>query len=46
MDAAQLIAPLAVAVQRGLGAEDLAKVAFPHPMATETIGAAARARWA
>lgn len=44
VDAAQLIAPLALAVQRAVGAEELAGVAFPHPMASEAISAAARAR--
>lgn len=43
VDAAQLIAPLAMAVHQGLCAEDLAAVAFPHPMVSEGIAVAARA---
>lgn len=42
VDAAQLIAPLALAVQRGDTAGDLATMAFPHPMLSEGIGSAAR----
>lgn len=41
-DAAQLIAPLALAVHAGLDAGALADVAFPHPMLTEGINRAAR----
>jgi dihydrolipoamide dehydrogenase len=41
-DAAQLIAPLALAVQAGLPAAALAEAAFPHPMISEGIGNAAR----
>lgn len=43
LDAAQLIAPLALAVHAGLGAAALAEVAFPHPMISEGINKAARA---
>ena len=43
MDAAQLIAPLALALERGLGGADLAATAFPHPMLGEGIAQAARA---
>jgi dihydrolipoamide dehydrogenase len=43
IDAAQLIAPLALAVGSGLGAKELANTAFPHPMLSEGIAAAARA---
>ncbi len=42
MDAAQLIAPLALAVERGLDADALAETAFPHPMLSEGINKAAR----
>jgi len=42
IEAAQLIAPLAVAVSRGLGAADLAEAVFPHPMISEGINKAAR----
>lgn len=41
-DAAQLIAPLALAVQAGDTATTLAEMAFPHPMISEGIGKAAR----
>jgi len=41
-DAAQLIAPLALAVQAGHTASMLAEVAFPHPMISEGISRAAR----
>jgi dihydrolipoamide dehydrogenase len=41
-DAAQLIAPLALAVHAGLTAATLAEVAFPHPMISEGIDNAAR----
>jgi len=41
-DAAQLIAPLALAVHAGQGATTLANVAFPHPMISEGINRAAR----
>ncbi len=43
IDAAQLIAPLALAIERGLGAVDLAATAFPHPMISEGLAHAARA---
>jgi dihydrolipoamide dehydrogenase len=43
MDAAQLIAPLALALESGLDAAALADTAFPHPMIGEGIAAAARA---
>ncbi|MDA8073265.1 MAG: dihydrolipoyl dehydrogenase [Actinomycetota bacterium] len=46
VDAAQLIAPLALAVHAGLGAAALAEVAFPHPMISEGISKAARAEHA
>ena len=42
VDAAHLIAPLALAVHAGLGAAALAEVAFPHPMISEGINKAAR----
>ena len=42
MDAAQLIAPLALALEQGLGARALAETAFPHPMLGEGINRAAR----
>jgi dihydrolipoamide dehydrogenase len=42
MDAAQLIAPLALAIEQGLGADALANTAFPHPMLSEGINQAAR----
>lgn len=45
MDAAQLIAPLALALKQGLGATALADTAFPHPMLSEGISKAARAFW-
>ncbi|ODU95761.1 MAG: dihydrolipoyl dehydrogenase [Thiomonas sp. SCN 64-16] len=43
MDAAQLIAPLALALEQGLGAKALADTVFPHPMLSEGINKAARA---
>ncbi len=43
LDAAQLIAPLALAVGAGHTAATLAEVAFPHPMISEGINKAARA---
>jgi dihydrolipoamide dehydrogenase len=43
IDAAQLIAPLALALERGLDAAALAETAFPHPMLSEGINKAARA---
>jgi dihydrolipoamide dehydrogenase len=43
VDAAQLIAPLALAVHAGSKAAALAEVAFPHPMISEGINKAARA---
>ncbi len=46
VDAAQLVAPLALAVHAGLGAAALAEVAFPHPMISEGINKAARAEHA
>ncbi len=42
VEAAQLIAPLALAVGQGLGARALASTAFPHPLISEGIGSAAR----
>ena len=42
LDAAQLVAPLALAVQTGQSAATLAEVAFPHPMISEGINKAAR----
>jgi hypothetical protein len=42
VDAARLIAPLAPALDRGLDARSLAKVAFPHPMPSEGINKVAR----
>jgi dihydrolipoamide dehydrogenase len=41
-DAAQLIAPLALAVGQGIGARALASTAFPHPLISEGIAVAAR----
>jgi dihydrolipoamide dehydrogenase len=46
LDAAQLIAPLALAVGAGHTAVALAEVAFPHPMVSEGINKAARAEHA
>lgn len=42
IDAAQLIATLALAIHSGQTAATLAEVAFPHPMLSEGIGKAAR----
>ncbi len=42
VDAAQLVAPLALALAQGLGARALAEVTFPHPMISEGINKAAR----
>ena len=42
LDAAQVIAPLALAVNQGLGADALTEVVFPHPMIQEGINKAAR----
>lgn len=42
MDAAQVIAPLALAVHAGSTASVLTEMAFPHPMITEGINSAAR----
>jgi dihydrolipoamide dehydrogenase len=42
MDAAQLIAPLALALEQGLTAGALADTVFPHPMLSEGINKAAR----
>ncbi|MHB8303960.1 MAG: dihydrolipoyl dehydrogenase [Acidobacteriaceae bacterium] len=42
MDAAHLIAPLALAVQQGSTAKTLTSVPFPHPMIAEGINRAAR----
>ncbi|ACU53262.1 pyridine nucleotide-disulphide oxidoreductase dimerization region [Acidimicrobium ferrooxidans DSM 10331] len=42
VDAAQLIAPLALAIHAGLTVDQLATMAFPHPMASEGIDRAAR----
>ncbi len=46
LDAAQLIAPLALAVSAGHSAATLAEIAFPHPMISEGINKAARAQHA
>ena len=43
LDAAQVIAPLALAVQTRATAGALAETPFPHPMISEGIGKAARA---
>jgi len=43
MDAAQLVAPLTLALDQGLGAAELAASAFPHPMISEGLAHAARA---
>jgi dihydrolipoamide dehydrogenase len=43
VEAAQLIAPLALAVDQGLTGGALSRVAFPHPMLSEQINKAARA---
>ena len=43
LDAAQVIAPLALAVQTRATAAALAETPFPHPMISEGIGKAARA---
>jgi dihydrolipoamide dehydrogenase len=42
LDAAQIIAPLTLAVNQGLGAAALTEVVFPHPMIQEGINKAAR----
>ena len=42
VDAAQVIAPLALALNEGLDARALAEVAFPHPMISEGINKVAR----
>ncbi|HEX6554806.1 MAG TPA: dihydrolipoyl dehydrogenase [Ktedonobacteraceae bacterium] len=42
LDAAQIIATLALAVNQGLGAVALTEVVFPHPMIQEGINKAAR----
>jgi dihydrolipoamide dehydrogenase len=42
LDAAQLIAPLTLAINQGLGAGALTEVVFPHPMIHEGINKAAR----
>lgn len=42
MDAAQLIAPLTLALEQGLTATALADAVFPHPMLSEGINQAAR----
>jgi dihydrolipoamide dehydrogenase len=42
IDAAQLIAPLTLAVNRQLGAAALTEAVFPHPMISEGINKAAR----
>jgi dihydrolipoamide dehydrogenase len=42
LDAAQVIAPLALAVNQGLGAVALTEIVFPHPMIQEGINKAAR----
>ena len=43
LDAAHVIAPLALAVHTGAGVETLSSLAFPHPMISEGINKAARA---
>ncbi len=43
MDAAQLIAPLALALECGLTAAALAEAVFPHPMLSEGLNKSARA---
>ncbi|WP_114911164.1 dihydrolipoyl dehydrogenase [Acidibrevibacterium fodinaquatile] len=43
LDAAHVIAPLALAVHTGTTASTLSVMAFPHPMVTEGINKAARA---
>jgi len=42
LDAAQVIAPLVLAINQGLGAVALTEVVFPHPMIQEGINKAAR----
>lgn len=42
LDAAQVIAPLALAINQGLGVDALTRVVFPHPMIQEGINKAAR----
>jgi dihydrolipoamide dehydrogenase len=42
LDAAQIIAPLTLAINQGLGANALTEVIFPHPMIQEGINKAAR----
>ncbi len=42
LDAAQVVAPLTLAVNQGLGADALTEVVFPHPMIQEGINKAAR----
>ncbi len=42
LDAAQVIAPLTLAVNQGLGADALTEVVFPHPMIQEGINKATR----
>lgn len=42
MDAAQLVAPLALALECGLDAAALAATSFPHPMRSEGLAKAAR----
>jgi dihydrolipoamide dehydrogenase len=43
LDAAHVIAPLALAVYAGATATMLSEMAFPHPMISEGINKAARA---
>ena len=43
LDAAHVIAPLALAVHTGTTAATLSLMAFPHPMVSEGINKAARA---
>jgi dihydrolipoamide dehydrogenase len=43
LDAAHVIAPLALALHSGTTAESLGNMAFPHPMVSEGINKAARA---
>jgi dihydrolipoamide dehydrogenase len=42
LDAAQVIAPLVLAINQRLGAVALTEVVFPHPMIQERINKAAR----
>ncbi len=42
VDAAQLVAPLVLALNEGLGARALAEAPFPHQMLSEGVNKAAR----